>query len=310
MSAARRLLGLSAAFALLGAAPAAADLGGPDDSIATAYGPLVPGMTYEGAFVSETDVDYLAFDVTSPGQTLRFDVRNTVSPCLSPDLTGCPVYATLLDASGTQLGGEGSGAGTGPVTDDAPEETVDWTFPEPGRFYVAMDSGGDDPTYAISYAVVPPAPATPAGGGGGGGGGSGAGGTTTGTGNAGAGSGSGPAPTPGPVVADAKTRVRALLGAVSAAPAPGAPAVRVRVTVRRPLAALRVRVRDEAGRTIAQALRADVAPATFTVRLPLGAATRRALTRRGRLTLGVSVTATPVGGAPATARRSVRLRAR
>lgn len=304
MSVARRLLGLSAALGLLGAAPAAADLGGPDDSIATAYGPLAPGTVYDGAFVSETDVDYLAFDVTAPGQTLRFDVRNTVSPCLSPDLTGCPVYATLLDASGTQLGGEGSGAGTGPVTDDAPEETVDWTFPQAGRFYVAMDSGGDDPTYAISYAVVPPAPATPPGGGSAGGGPA----TGNGAGNAGAGGGS--ATTPDPLAADAKARSRAALGAVSAAPAAGAPGVRIRVTVRRPLAALRVRVRDEGGRTIAQALRADVAPATFTVRLPLGAATRRALTRRGRLTLGVSVTATPAIGAPATTRRRVRLLAR
>lgn len=298
MSQARRLLGLSVALGLLGAAPAAADLGGPDDSLATAFGPLVPGAVYAGAFVSETDVDYLAFDVTSPGQTLRFDVRNTVSPCLSPELTGCPVYATLLDGTGTQLGGEGSGAGTGPVTEDAPEETVDWTFPQAGRFYVAMDAGADDPTYAISYDIAPPAPATSAGDGGP----AAAGGRRP--------ANAGPSPAPAGDDPRASASAGAPLGPLTATQAAGASVVRVRMAVRRPLARLRVRLHDEAGRTVATNIRRDLTPAAITTRLTLDAATRRALTRRGRLTLTVSVTASPEAGAPATTRRTVRLHAR
>ena len=60
---------------------------------------------------------------------------------MSLELTGCPVYGTLLDAGGAQLGGEDSGAGTGPVTDDSPADVIDWTFATPGRYYLAMDAG-------------------------------------------------------------------------------------------------------------------------------------------------------------------------
>lgn len=143
------------AVGLCGTAPAFADVSGPDNSIQTAFGPLAPATLYSGTFTSDSDVDYLAFDVARPGDQLHFDVSNTTGKCASPDLAGCPVYATLIDGAGQQLGGEGSAAGTGAVTTDAPADTIDWTFPAPGRFYVAMDSGLAGPSYTIRYQLVP-----------------------------------------------------------------------------------------------------------------------------------------------------------
>jgi hypothetical protein len=151
------------AAGLLGAAPASADVSGPDDSIATAFGPLAPATLYSGTFKSDSDVDYLAFDVVHAGDRLQFDVTNTTGTCASPDLAGCPVYATLVDGAGQQLGGEGSGAGTGAVTTDAATDSVDWTFPGAGRFYVAMDAGLAGPSYAIRYQPVLGATPPPAG---------------------------------------------------------------------------------------------------------------------------------------------------
>ncbi|MCA1696436.1 MAG: hypothetical protein LC749_17900, partial [Actinobacteria bacterium] len=169
---------------LLPASAALADVGAPDDSIAQAFGPLAAGTLYSGSFVSPTDVDYLAFGVTQPGETLHFDVANTVHGCLSAAVTGCPVYATLIDGQGLQLGGEGSSAGTGPLTEDAATGVIDWTFDAAGVYYVAVDSDGDLPTYTVQYRVVG------AGAGAGAGGGKGAGTGTT---------GSGPVPpSPGP----------------------------------------------------------------------------------------------------------------
>jgi hypothetical protein len=164
-------------------APAAhADVFGPDESIAQAGGPLQPGNTYGGAFSSPDDIDYLSFDVTQPNQTLHFDVVNTLTDCNSPDLDFCPMWATLIDGNGQQLGGPDSYAGTGEV-DYASSDTIDWTFPSPGRYYLVLDSSGDLPSFQLDFNVVVPG-AT--GGGGGGGGGTG---TTTGSG-AGAGAGS------------------------------------------------------------------------------------------------------------------------
>ncbi|UTI66797.1 hypothetical protein NBH00_11450 [Paraconexibacter antarcticus] len=303
------MLGASAVLVLLASsALAAADVGGvPADTIATGYGPIGPGTVYDGRFVSETDVDYLLFDIPTPGTTYRFDLRNTVSPCLSLDLTGCPVYASLLDLDGGQLGGEGSGAGSGPVTDDYSEETFDWTFPEAGRYVIAMDSGGDDPTYAISYdlAPPPPPPALPTGSGPGTSGGSGGGGGNNGTASGATGTIGGT----GSTSSNGARGTGAAVASFTVAQA-GSSAARARVTVRRPLDTLRLRIRDGRGRTVATAVRRDVPVTTLTVRLALDARARRALTRGGHLALRVSLSARTLDGTTATARRTVLLRAR
>lgn len=158
-----RLLPAAVAVAAIAAsalpASASADMMGADDSIATAFGPLVPGTLYSGAFRSDADTDYLAFDVAKAGDPVHFDVANLTPSCPSPDANGCPVYATLIDAGGQQVGGEGSGAGTGAVTVDAHTDVIDWTFGGPGRFYVAMDSGVAGTSYSIR--LKPPAAVAP-----------------------------------------------------------------------------------------------------------------------------------------------------
>ena len=160
MSNLRRTLGATLVAALLPAALAVADVIGPDDTIATAFGPMVAGVSYSGKFKSETDVDHLAFDVAKAGDKLHFDVVNTVSGCTSVNLTGCPIYATLVTLGGKQVGGEGSSAGTAAVTQGR-SDVIDWTFDAPGRYVVAMDSDGDGPTYTIRYRVVPPTGTSP-----------------------------------------------------------------------------------------------------------------------------------------------------
>jgi hypothetical protein len=187
-------IALLCATALAPAARAEVNGFGPDESIAGAAGPLVPATPYVGAFASASDIDYLYFEVPQ-AETLRFDFENTLSRCqpywieeageprLYEPLPSCPLWGTLLEAGGQQLGGEGSGAGTGPVEYHSYEE-VEWAFPTPGRYYIVLESeycGGHPkecelPTFKLSYAVVP------AGGGGTGGGGTGGSGGTTGSG--------------------------------------------------------------------------------------------------------------------------------
>ncbi|MGI8802292.1 MAG: hypothetical protein ACR2KV_08990 [Solirubrobacteraceae bacterium] len=282
MSRLRRVLTATLLAWPLPAAAAAADVGGPDDSIAQAFGPLAAGTLYSGSFVSPTDVDYLAFDVTQPGETLHFDVANTVHGCLSVDLTGCPVYATLIDGQGLQLGGEGSSAGTGPVTEDAATDVIDWTFDATGVYYVAVDSGGDLPTFTVQYRVAGP------GGGGRGGGGAGAG-----TGKPGRAPG-GPGSRSGRPIALLRVSF-ARHGAV----------LRAQLKIGRALRSLTVRL-EQAGRAVAVAQVGAVAAGRRTVTLRLDAATRRALARSGR-PLRLSVGAVPVVGETQTIRRPVHL---
>ncbi|MCA1682853.1 MAG: hypothetical protein LC685_02485 [Actinobacteria bacterium] len=275
MSRVRRVLTATLVAWLLAAAAASADVGGPDDSIAQAFGPLAAGTLYSGSFVSPTDVDYLAFEVTQPGQTLHFDVANTVHGCLSAALTGCPVYATLIDGQGLQLGGEGSSAGTGPVTEGA-TDVIDWTFDATGVFYVAVDSDGDLPTYTVQYRVAGP------------GGGTGAGTGTT---------GSGPVP-PGSGPGRPIALLRVSFGRHGAV-------LRAQLKIGRALHSLTVRL-EQAGRAVAVAQVGAVAAGRRTVALRLDAATRRALARTGR-PLRLSVGAVPVVGKTQTLRRPVHL---
>ncbi len=171
------MLGLVAALVLLAPPAADADVFGPDESIAHAGGPLAPGTTYNGAFSGPDDIDYLSFDVTQPDQTLRFDVVNTLTSCNNAYDDYCPMWGTLIDGNGQQLGGEGSTAGTGEV-DYASSDAITWTFSSPGRYYLVLDSSGDLPTFGLRFDAVtaPTACAASKGGNGHGHGGAGTGG--------------------------------------------------------------------------------------------------------------------------------------
>lgn len=152
---------------------------GSDETTAQAYGPLQDGIAYSGAFVSQSDVDYLSFIVAQAGETLQFTLQNTTQVCQDPDDAGCPVYATLMDSTGqNQVGGDDSDAGTIATAGDT--ETFAWTFTQPGIYYVLMESDGDLPAGSPSYSLeVAGVPGSRSGGpgGSGGSGGSGAGNT-------------------------------------------------------------------------------------------------------------------------------------
>jgi hypothetical protein len=107
--------------------------------------------------------------VASAGESFHFTVSNTLQSCNSPDDDYCPLYATLMDQTNQQVGGDTSSAGTIATVDDT--ETIDWTFAQPGTYYVLMESNGNlpdgQPTYTVSFTVTS----------GSGGGGTGTGGT-------------------------------------------------------------------------------------------------------------------------------------
>jgi hypothetical protein len=266
------------------------------DSIATALGPLAPGAIYSGAFETADETEYVAFDVQA-GQTLHFDVADTVQRCTSIYFNGCPIYATLVDAGGNQLGGEGSSAGTGALSTYWPAEAIDWTFDAGGRYYVAVDSDGDLPTYALGYRVVPPgAPA-----------GTGTGpGTQTGTGGgAGTGAGTGPGTGGGaksdlPPIASVGMRARQR-GTV----------VRARVNIGRRLTKLTLRLERLGSKGTAPPLGATrigrVVVGRHTVAVRLDAKVRRELRRRGRLSLRLRIVADPASGATQSVVRRVTL---
>jgi len=288
MSTMRRVLTAAIVAAALPLAPAAADVAGPDDSIGQAFGPLAAGTSYSGRFRTPADVDYLAFDVARAGQTLHFDVANTVRDCSSPDLTGCPLYATLIDGEGRQLGGEGSSAGTGQVTEYSPLDGIDWTFEAAGRHYLVMDSDGDLPTYALRYhELAQPAGSSP---------GAGSGAVAEG----GAGSPSAADPPVTPPIASLRVAPRQRGAVVSA-----------RLRIGRPLRTLTVRLERAGSRRASPALAVQrvtaPGPGRRTIRLRLNAVARRALAARGRLAVRLRVVAVPVTGSAQTLLRAVRV---
>lgn len=278
MSGGRRVLTAALVALLLPVAGATADVAGPDETIGQAFGPLVAGTLYSGGFTTGTDIDYLAFDVAEPGQTLHFDITNTVHGCASPDLTGCPVYATLIDGAGRQLGGEGSSAGTAPVSEYWNSDVIDWTFDAPGRYYVVVESDGDLPTYTLRYHVVPPHAIVPPGGTGGG----------QGTGGAGA----------GRPIALLRVSLRQH-GTV----------VRVGLGIGRPLRSLTLSLSGAGARPgtrpVALERLGAVRPGKHTVTLRLGASARTKLAAHGRLAAWLRIVATPLVGAKQTVRRLV-----
>jgi len=83
-------------------------------------------------------------------------------------------------------------------------------------------------------------------------------------------------------------------------------AVRLRLRVTRGPARVEARLRH-GSRRAGRVLRRRAPVGTLRLRVPLNAAARRALARRGRLTLRLTVTARAPGRAPATARRRVAL---
>jgi hypothetical protein len=169
----KRLAPAALVVALAAATPAVGQVGPgetPADSIQSAY-QTQPNTTYTGAFQPDTatfhDLDYLAFTVTNPGETLEFTLQNT-SRCIPPgDYEFCPVYLSILNQANTLVA---DGAGT--IATYADTEWFDWTFQTPGTYYMVMESNGDEPpgnpTYAVSYTVLSagsPAPgANPPGG--------------------------------------------------------------------------------------------------------------------------------------------------
>ena len=154
------------------AGPARADVSGlgPGDSLGDPAGPMQMGLEYSGAFKSDHDLDHVLFSVANPGSTLQFVITNTYGGC-APD-NYCPIWGTLLDTAGRQLGGEGSGAGTGPVGPQTSDSIV-WTFPAAGNYILVLEGNGDLATYRFRADVTSP------GGGEGGGGGSGGGGSSS-----------------------------------------------------------------------------------------------------------------------------------
>ena len=232
------------------------------------------GVEYSGAFKSDNDLDHVLFSVASPGSTLQFVVTNTYGGCGPNDY--CPIWGTLLDTAGRQLGGEGSGAGTGPVGPSTSDSIV-WTFPAAGNYILVLEGNGDLATYRFRADV------TNAGGGGGGG------------------NGTPPAP---PQI----TRLH------SAGSQRGA-AVRARLTLRpaaRRVTASLVADGRRFGRSRAVRVgylrRGSVGPGAVSLRIPLFAHVRRAMARLKSLRVTLVVRVTRPGLRPIVLRLAVLLK--
>jgi hypothetical protein len=259
------------------AGPAWADVSGlgPGDSLGDPAGPMQMGLEYSGAFKSDNDLDHVLFSVANPGSTLQFVVTNTYGGCAPNNY--CPIWGTLLDTAGGQLGGEGSGAGTGPVGPQTSDSIV-WTFPAAGNYVLVLEGNGDPATYRFRGDV------TSAGAGGGGG-------------------GSGAAPSTPQI-----TRLH------TAGDQRGT-AVRARLTLRP--AASRVTARLVAdgrrfGRSRAVRVgylrRGSLGPGVVSLRVPLFARVRRALASLKSLRVTLVVTVTRGGSRPIVLRLPVLLK--
>jgi hypothetical protein len=128
------------------AAPAHADVTGlgAGDSLGSPAGPIRTGVSYTGTFKRSDDLDHVLFSVAQGGARVRFTISNTFTGCPRGD--PCPIWGTLLDTAGRQLGGEGSQAGTGPVA-VGDSERVEWTFPQAGNYILVLEGNGDLSSY-------------------------------------------------------------------------------------------------------------------------------------------------------------------
>jgi hypothetical protein len=264
--------------------PAGADVSGlgAGDSLGDPAGPMQMGVEYSGAFKSDNDLDHVLFSVANPGSTLQFVVTNTYGGC-DPD-NYCPIWGTLLDTAGRQLGGEGSGAGTGPVGPSTSDSIV-WTFPAAGNYILVLEGNGDLATYRFRADV------TSAGGGSGGGGGDGGSG----------GSGGSPSPPQTTRLHSAGrqrgTAVRALLTLRPAAS---------RVTAS--LVADGRRFGRSRAVRVGYLRQRGLGPGAVSLRVPLFARVRRAMARLKSLRVTLVVTVTRRGSRPIVLRLAVLLK--
>jgi hypothetical protein len=237
------------------------------DTAATAY-PAQPGVTYTGTLNPDTstyhDLDYLALTANA-GETVQITFQNTTvgskpsfpltcdnycEEFLSLDKPN-PNYPPPPDALGLC-----DGAGTRATYGDT--EIFDWTFAQPGTYYLLMESNGDEapgnPSYAVEFANA-----------------SATGGGTGGTGGPGAGPGGGPGPP--------------LVRSLHIAPHQRGPAVAGAATLGRAALSLRVTLRSTSGAKIAALVQGRLAAGAHRFRISLPLKWRRLLHRRHRLTL-------------------------
>jgi hypothetical protein len=263
------------------AAPARADVSGlgRGDSLDDPAGPMQTGVQYSGAFKSSDDIDYVLFSVATPGTTMRFIVINTYGGCATDNY--CPIWGTLLDTAGRQLGGEGSQAGTGPVGPGTSDSIV-WTFPSAGNYILALEGDGDRATYQFRADEVPA--------GGAGGGSPGNGGLS--------------APPPPPI-----TRLRAVWRQRG-------PAAVGRLTLRPAASSVHVDLLADGRRfgrssgpvRVGYLARGRLGPGAVSLRVPLFAHVRRAMARLKSLRVTLVVTVSRRGSRSIVLHRAVLLK--
>jgi len=258
--------------------PAWADTSlGPGDSLGDPAGPMQTGVQYSGAFKRSDDIDYVLFSVARPGTTLRFIVTNTYSGCATDNY--CPIWGTLLDTAGRQLGGEGSQAGTGPVPPGTSDSIV-WTFPAAGNYILAQAGQGDLATYQFRADEVT---------------GGGAGGGTP---------GNGGLPAPRPITSlRAVGRQRGTAATARLTLRPAASSVHADL-----LADGRRFGRSSGPVRVGYLRRGRVGPGTVSLRVPLFAHVRRAMARLKSLRIRLVVTVKRRGSRSIVVHRDVLLK--
>ena len=219
-------------------------------------------------------MDYLAVRVQQPNLALHVDVENTVSPCMSVWLNGCPIWATFIDGQSLQVGGEGSSAGTGQV-DAGSSDVIDWTFAV-ARHLLPRDGQRRRPA-DLSRPLHGDVP-----------------GGSTGPARQRRAERRGRDDHPRRVSLTVTRRQRGTV-------------VRAGIVVRRELRSLTVSVGRTGAKAYATQRLTAVRAGRRTVALRLGPAGRRALARAGRLRLTVRLVAVPVAGRRLILRRAVIL---
>jgi len=109
----------------------------PNDGIHQAYGPLEANTNYDGTTSSSSDDDWYIFYVSGPGLV---EVKLTAKDCC--------VDATLYDQDGTPLNSVSE-------VESGKSETIPYTTPGPGRYYVSARGGtGDEYTLRVSGSLT------------------------------------------------------------------------------------------------------------------------------------------------------------
>jgi hypothetical protein len=267
---------------------------GPDETPSQAYGPLVLNSPVSGAFVNQSDVDLLSFDIAAAGETRYFTLANTTTDCQDPNDAGCPVYATVMDQTGlNQIGGPTSDAGTLATAQDT--ETFGVSFPSAGTYYVEIESNGDlppgTPTYRFMVSDSPSATTVSAG----------SGGTAATT--PPASSGTSPSASPG---TSSPSTGASLIDSLHVAARQRGDRIRMVLWTGRAARAVRVRLTLVGSRSVvaARSLFA-VAPGRHQIALTLPARLRRRLRAAHSLKLVLTVTATPPAGIPVMRTRRI-----